>query len=415
MEDNNNYFKKYFEQNQSDLNRYYRLGESDGKVEIPTSDSKSMSQTEMEILNDAENTWLRYKNSNQEQLHKIETEIDKTKKEIESEISVTIDKISEDKHLEIDLLETQFGTSTSEYKNLKSNYDSTEEELSEIRKLVNRSLQIIFVAAYIPFMIFLGIAEIPVNRLAFELFFEQSPVISLILSGAVGGLFVFFAHIIGSQLRNTQCIELNNDNSKTYITLAALTLMSLIVMYFLGVMREQLVAVQASANLNLEDLLNEDTQAAVNGGITSIIIGSKGLMLLLLNLAIYVSGIIMAFLRHDPHPHYEDAFNKFQTAKAALLKYQKNYELKQVEMLREFNQKHSFNKTLQRKREAFIETIIRSKDALHSNANSNKEKLIESVTLRIRNYRNGNTKSRNTPIPEYFNVSIYALVEERIK
>jgi hypothetical protein len=120
MEDNNNYFKKYFEQNQSDLNRYYRLGESDGKTEIPTPDSKSMSQTEMEILNDAENTWLRYKNSNQEQLHKIETEIDKTKKEIESEISVTIDKISEDKHLEIDLLETQFGTSTSEYKNLKS-------------------------------------------------------------------------------------------------------------------------------------------------------------------------------------------------------------------------------------------------------------------------------------------------------
>ena len=98
MDDNNNYFKKYFEQNQSDLNRYYRLGESDGKNELPASDSKSMSQTEMEILNDAENTWLRYKNSNQEQLHKIETEIDKTKKEIESEISVTIDKISEDKH-----------------------------------------------------------------------------------------------------------------------------------------------------------------------------------------------------------------------------------------------------------------------------------------------------------------------------
>ena len=84
-------------------------------------------------------------------------------------------------------------------------------------------------------------------------------------------------------------------------------------------------------------------------------------------------------------------------------------------MLREFNQKHSFNKTLQRKREAFIESIIRSKDSLHSNANSNKEKLIESVALRIRNYRNGNTKSRNTHIPEYFSVSIYALIEERIK
>ena len=191
--------------------------------------------------------------------------------------------------------------------------------------------------------------------------------------------------------------------------------MSLLVMYFLGVMREQLVAVQASANLNLEDLLNDDTQSAISGGITSIAIGSKGLMLLLLNLAIYVSGIIMSFLRHDPHPQYEDVFTKQLKAKNLLLKYQKNYELKQVEMLREFNQKHSFNKTLQRKREAFIESIIRSKEVLNADSNSSRDKLIESISLRIRNYRNGNIKMRKTPIPDYFNNSIYGIVEERIK
>jgi hypothetical protein len=212
------------------------------------------------------------------------------------------------------------------------------------------------------------------------LFFEQSPIISLILSGAVGSLFVFFAHIIGSQLRNTQCEELNTDNSKTYLTLTALVLMSMIVMYFLGVMREQLVTVQASANLNLEDMLNEETQNAISGGLTSLTLGSKGLMLLLLNIAIYVSGILMAYLRHDPHPQYEEVTDRYQKAKNAMLKYQKTFETKQVEMLREYNQRHSFNKTLQRKREASIETILRNSESLRNSASINREKLIDAIS-----------------------------------
>ena len=176
--ENSSLLKKFLEQSPSDLNRYFRLGETDGKNEIPAFEPNTISQTELELLNDAENLWVKFKNINSDQLNKIEIEIEKTRKEIESEISVTLDKISDDKNLELDLIESEYGSNTSEYKNLKSNFDALDLELSDIRKLVNRSLQIKFAAVYIPFMIFLGIAEIPVNRLAFELFFEQSPVIS---------------------------------------------------------------------------------------------------------------------------------------------------------------------------------------------------------------------------------------------
>jgi|GEM_PF-1494639 len=415
MEDFNNFFQKFFDQNQSDLRRYFRLGETDGKNEKPAADSINLSPVEAEILQDAEDSWKKFKSAHLELQQKIENDIEKTKLEIESEITVNLDKISDDKNLDLDLIETQYGTGTSEYKNLKSNLESAEEEYSDIRKLLNRSVQIKFVNVYIPFMLLLSIAEIPVNRLAFELFFEQSPVISLILSGAVGSLFIFFAHIIGSQLRNAQCKELVIDTGKIYLTLSSLVMMSMLVMYFLGVMREQLVTVQASANLNLEDMLNDDTQAAISGGLTSLAIGSKGLMLLLLNLAIYVSGILMAFLRHDPHPQYEEVFNKYEKTKVSMLKYQKNFEIKQVEMLREYNQKHSFSKTLQRKREASIEAILRSREALRSSANINKEKLIDSISSRVRNYRDGNLKSRQTQPPKYFDESIYTVLEERFK
>jgi len=415
MEDSAAFFRKYFDQNQNDLRRYFRLGEEDGKNELPKTSDAVLSSTELEILNEAEGVWSRFKSTHSDQHNKIEKEIEQARLEIEGEISSTIDKISDDKNSELDLLDAQYGTGTSEYKAIKNNYDKSESELSDVRKLLNRALDVKFVHSYLPVMIILGIAEIPVNRLAFELFFEQSPLISLALSGAIGALFVFFAHIIGSQLRNTQCIELNRSNSGTYIFLIALIAISLIVMYFLGVMREQLVAVQASANLNLEDMLNEDTQNSFSGGITSLAIGSKGLMLLLLNIAIFISGMILAYFRHDPHPQYEYLSNKYEKAKQQLLKYEKQYEMKQIEMLREYNQKHSFNKSLQRQREAQIESIMRSRQSLSELENVNKDKLIDAISKRIRNYRDGNLKSRTTEKPKYFDQSIYALIGERIK
>ena len=415
MEDLDYPLKKFLDQNDTDLRKFVRLGEIEGKTEAPPSDADSLSATEKLIISEADSLWTRFKNSVTDELNKIENSINKIKAEIEQEISVTLDKISDEKVNELDLLEAEFGTYTSEYGNLKSNFEKTENEVTEIRGLLNRPLQTNFVNGYIIFMLCLAFAEVPVNRLAFELFFEQSPIISLLLAGAVGILFVLFAHIIGSQIRHTQCKELNPEVGKVYISLGGLILMSMLVMYFLGVMREQLVAVQNSANLNLEDMLNDDTQAAVSSGLSSLAIGSKGLMLLLLNLSIYVSGIIMAFLRHDPHPRYERAIMAYERAKSSFLKYQKNYENKQVEKLREFNQKHSFNKALQREREASIESITRSRETLRTIKDVSREKLISAVSLRINAFREANAGSRKTKPPGYFKDSPIVYLEARIK
>lgn len=415
MEDITSHLKKFTEQDVSDLRKYARLGEVDGKKEYPPSDAIELSNSEVEIISEADQAWTRFKTEMSNAQQKIDIELEKTKSEIEGEISVTIDQISDDRNSELDLLEAEYGTSTSEYKNLKNNFESAEVELMEVRRLVNRSIQVNFVKTYILFMAVLALAEVPVNRLAFELFFEQSPIISLILSAAVGALFVFFAHVIGSQIKYAQCVELNPDKKKIYITMGALFLMSLLVMYFLGIMREQLVAVQNSANLSLEDMLNEENQAVINSGMTTLMLGSKGLMLLLLNLAIYISGVMLAYFRHDSHPSYELVVCNFEAAKSAFLKYQKRFEVKQVEKLREFNDKHSFNKSLQRKREASIESIIRNRESLRRISEESKLKLHEAIISRIRAYRESNKKVRSTVPPKYFEVSMFSQVEERIR
>ena len=62
MEDLKIHLKKFLEQDVSDLRRYSRQGEIDGKNEYPSSDSLDLSNSEIEILGEAESSWIKFKN-----------------------------------------------------------------------------------------------------------------------------------------------------------------------------------------------------------------------------------------------------------------------------------------------------------------------------------------------------------------
>ena len=76
--------------------------------------------------------------------------------------------------------------------------------LSTIKIQVNqRPLSVQFVTFYIPFMIHWLCGSF-VNSMAFELFFESSQLISIIVATGVGAMLVFFAHITGASFKRTQ-------------------------------------------------------------------------------------------------------------------------------------------------------------------------------------------------------------------
>ena len=57
---------------------------------------------------------------------------------------------------------------------------------------------------YLPLMVALALVEVPVNRLAFELFFQEQPAVSLALAVVVGAVLMFFAHMVGTLVRRME-------------------------------------------------------------------------------------------------------------------------------------------------------------------------------------------------------------------
>ena len=66
-------------------------------------------------------------------------------------------------------------------------------------------------------MIILAIIEIPINRLAFEYFFDaETRFIAFAIAAAIGSMIVFFAHVGGTYLKYSTCKELKPNLTKTY-------------------------------------------------------------------------------------------------------------------------------------------------------------------------------------------------------
>lgn len=406
--------KKFFDSVEMELRKYERLGEQDGKLDKPSASQNQLGSGEAEILSRIQDVWLAYKSANAADETALKNELEKTKAEIDNDISVTLDKIQDDRSAEEAALEFQYGKSTAEYQFLRDDLERKERVLANLQNLLNRPLAVHFTGYYLALMVVLAIAEVPVNRLAFELFFEQSPLISLVLSAAIGSLFIFFAHVIGMQLKRAQCAEINPDKPKIYLVLGSIGLVAVVVMYFLGVMREQLVAVQAASNLDLEALLNASTESTVSAEF-KMSLGSKGFFLVLINLAIFITGVIAAYFRHDPHPDYEKALRDEIHARKKFLNYQKQYEEKQVELLRDYNQKHSYNKTNQRHREALIESIVRKREQLRSECETVRDRLISTGSRFVVAYREANLKARLSEAPPYFKNNSDQIFIERLK
>ena len=65
---------------------------------------------------------------------------------------------------------------------------------------------------------------------------------------------------------------------------------------------------------------------------SSFSIGQKGIFLFMINFAIFISGLIAAFFRHDSHP-YEDYDKKFNKTQLHFEGHMNKFEDKQLSIL----------------------------------------------------------------------------------
>jgi hypothetical protein len=170
---------------------------------------------------------------------------------------------------------------------------------------------------YLPFLFVLAVTEIPVNRLSFELFFGESPLLSLIVAFLVGMIFMVLAHFTGIGFRRlgynvSYIINQNPGASPVLAALPSLTwigfCLSLIlaICYGVGVLRQGYLAFATQADPSFSQMIDSQQyiEAAARLAL-AVTLGIEGWIFFSINLAIVTVGILAAFFCHDPHPEYE--------------------------------------------------------------------------------------------------------------
>ena len=158
---------------------------------------------------------------------------------------------------------------------------------------------------YWPFMVALAVAEVPINRFSFELFFQESPAVALLVSFLVGGLLVTLAHRLGMIM----CRFGYNARRKNWwgeaIQIALVVALIVALAYGVSILRQGYLAFITQPEMGFGQALENQQYGgaaimALKGGL-----GLDGWIFLLINLAVVAVGVSAAYFCHDPHPDFE--------------------------------------------------------------------------------------------------------------
>lgn len=221
----------------------------------------------------------------------------------------------------LETLEATFGAKSARHDFLRRQENEARTELATVRSRLSpaqRPLRVHFRRTYLVFMVLLSILEAPLNRLSFELFFAETPVLSLLLALAVGVMLMFFAHIVGSVGRTLQT---RKWPTSVLINIAVIVFVSSIayaLMHGVALLRQSYVNFTEAneASGGLAAALASGELGQVTSEIFETTLEQTGYILLVVNVAVFLVGILAAFFRHDPDPDYEPAVRRLERAKA---------------------------------------------------------------------------------------------------
>ncbi|MEQ8320805.1 MAG: hypothetical protein RH946_11110 [Rhodospirillales bacterium] len=214
---------------------------------------------------------------------------------------------------EADVLERQFARRmeavdtrwSPRLDSMRAQLESTNEVWDDIQASEQRQPRYSSAWFYWPFMFALAVAEVPINRFSFELFFQESPAVALLVSFLVGGLLVSLAHRLGMLM----CRFGYNAKRKNWWGEAAqiVLVIALVVAlaYGVSILRQGYLAFITQPDIGFGQAL----ESQQFGGAAIIALkaglGLDGWIFLLINLAVVAVGVSAAYFCHDQHPDFE--------------------------------------------------------------------------------------------------------------
>ena len=382
--------------------RYASCGKDDGEKDIPHEKSSDIRGHELDVIHLAQKVWSEYKAASLEDRTLLTTELQQCRAQIDegtqAKKNIEVERTKGHRNLEL-----EHGLSSGQYIRMKEVYDQSSQELKELQDLLKRPLMVSMQKYYIPLMLSLSFAEVPLNKLSFELFFEGMPLAMYAMATAIGALFLFFSHIAGLNLRRTQCEYTATRKLQVYVAFSLLLIFVLGLIFGLGHMRDEMLKLQ-NPTLNLASLL---VQGAPPEGEGSLFVLSQGAWASIgINIAIVACGTITAFLRHDPHPHYEEVVLRHKSIQSEIDSYESNFSKKNHTLSTQYDQRLSLVENELRKNQGRFEKL-RNKDLEFENeVKMDKAKLVANFSRVISAYRRANEVARVSAAPTYFNSNI---------
>ena len=277
-------------------------------------------------------------------------------RECDEEIGQKLQECRQERQLSMDHLDRTIGPRSAGFQRAAQTLEEAEKSHRAIRAQVDgRPLRRSLVRTYLPFLILLALIEIPVNRLAFELFFQEQPAISLGLALAVGLILMFFAHLVGLLLRRMEHPSRPAVRAGRAVTIVLLLGLVGALMYVLAGMRQLYVQLLQSEGASLQDQIQQLTDGGAASALKSVAgtgLGTAGWTLLLLNVALFTAATMASFFRHDPHPDYESAWRGQERARRRLTAIRGRYEAALGKRSRDFGQRQAALEALLRETQA---------------------------------------------------------------
>ena len=266
------------------------------------------------------------------QARDLHRQIEDLARERDDHIGQRMTDLREERQRALQALENTRGPVAAPFARAALAGEESDKALRAVRAQVNgRPLRRGLVHVYLPLMICLALVEMPVNRLAFELFFQEQPLISLALAGVVGAVLIFFAHMIGILIRRME--HHPQTSAQQLRRVAGIVLfagLAGVMMYLLAGMRQLFVRLlESEQGLNLSQMIQGITSGGAATTLTNVAnqqLGTAGWTLLILNIVLFVFGATASFLRHDPHPDYESAWRNQDRARRRLTRLRRRYE-----------------------------------------------------------------------------------------
>ncbi|NOY16360.1 MAG: hypothetical protein GXP23_05410 [Gammaproteobacteria bacterium] len=391
-------------------------GQSDGQKGFPPVGMNKFSPHELERIAQARAGVTNYDRHLHDVREQLNIDLASRKQELNDAYLGQKEALIRSKESALESLRQESGANSEAYRQLHTEQEEKKENFRRVELSLNRPLQIHFAKVYLLLLFVLAILEVPINKLAVEFFFQESPFLALVLALTIGVVLITLAHFLGLMLRQLGHYR-ERLGTKGYIAgLFFITFTAGSLIYLISALRQQFVDfIALEQQQNLSTLLLSEGVSGLLGQTIQTELGIAGLTLLVLNVSVFFLGLIFSFLRHDPHPDYERLYFERSHATNRLVKFHRQFEQKATKLQSEFDDKISYldKKVLALDNE--IRELVSRRTALNTERGHDIGMIIDVLRQQVLAYQSGNVDGREGQnIPKYFGESALLDLKERI-